>query len=76
MDTVDSISTILDNLSESVNFSEYEDEIMKPLTYLSKKPSKFMFMLFAGLKHWLDVPKDKLKLIEEIYEYLFQLPEM
>ena len=75
MDNTDSVSLILNNLNEPVNFSEYEEEIMKPLTYLAKYQNKTMTSFFDVLKHWFDIPKDKLKLIEEIYERVYETTE-
>ena len=76
MDAVDSISLILNNINEPVNFSEYEDEILKPLTYLRTKPHKWIGIFVAALKHWFDIPKDKAKLIQEIQELITELPVM
>ena len=76
MDNADSISIILNNLNKPVNFSEYEDEILKPLTYCRAKPNKWIDNVVAGLNNWFEIPKEKEKLIEEIQELCSELPLM
>ncbi|KAG5683380.1 hypothetical protein PVAND_012665 [Polypedilum vanderplanki] len=46
-----------------------EDEILKPINYLREKPYDAWVMWSKIINFWLKVPEDKMKIIDQVFEY-------